>query len=152
MVQEIYQIGKCDTLDDLKDQLNSVLFEMSKRFIDVVGFHDIINKDGFDFTLDDFTTNGEWQVMDISNIVPEEAKAVIFGLTITDGAAGNYFEIRSYKSDSNYNTFKATTNVVDQPIGVEGFITLSNGRRFEYRGTNTTFSAINLILRGYWIW
>jgi len=154
---EIYQVqqvteNSVEALQQLVKELNKQLLEISQRLMPVPRIHWRTDLDTYDFVLADFTTDGNWRELDLSDILPSNAQAIVIYCHVQDNAAGNSIEFRSFYDTTDIISVEATTNVANQPLDTEGMIDVSERKVIKYKGTNTTFSAINFAIRGYWYW
>jgi len=103
----------------------------------------------YDFTVGDFTCDGNWHDLDLSSIVPSGATCVDLKIVVMDDAAGSYFAIRENGNTNSRNSLSTTTFVADIRNYVSGSIKCDENRIIEYMTTNTTFSNIDFLVRGW---
>jgi hypothetical protein len=99
----------------------------------------------------DFTTDGTWVDLDLSAIVPTGATRVKFRITIQDGSVNQVMQFRENGNSNAINRDEIRTQVADLDISDTFTIDLDANRIIEYKGTNTTFTKIALVVRGWYI-
>jgi hypothetical protein len=105
----------------------------------------------WDYGVGNFTTDATWRDLDLSSIVPSGAKAVLMHLSLNDGAVGS--EMR-FRKNGNSNTFAMSrifTQIADVSVDQDLIVACDSNRVIEYYGSNLTFTAINLAIKGWWI-
>lgn len=103
----------------------------------------------FDWSLLDLTIDGNWHDLDCSGIVPEGAKFIWFRLYLIDDVTGSWFQMRKKGNSNVYNTLTVLTQAANIPIEAQGFVACDENRMVQYRATNTTFTMIYLLVRGW---
>jgi len=104
----------------------------------------------WNFTLADFTTDGNWHELDLSGIIPANAKAAALSLMVADDVVNSSVRLRRPGQTYDYNCSEIVTMVADTPI-VGDFVTaLSDNRKIEYRTSPVTFNGIILTVKGWW--
>lgn len=106
----------------------------------------------YDFDKTSFTTDGTWKVngLDLSAIVPAGAKAVHLLLEIADDAADSFFSLRRDAVNVG-NKITVTTQVANIYNMQHAFLNVDTDRKFDYAGSNLTFSAIFVYVLGWYI-
>ncbi len=108
----------------------------------------------YDFTLTDFTTDGNWKTganaLDLSGIVDVDAKAVLVNVSIQDGSINQHIQLRESGNSNAYNKSIVRTQVSNQTIDMDMIIGYNSDQKIEYQGANTTFTGINMVVRGWW--
>lgn len=106
---------------------------------------------GYDFSLPIFTTDGDWHTLSLSAIVPTGAKIVHInlGLESPTSAARAYF--RNSAFNSAYNALKSRIQAPNTRYMAEGLITLDANRCLEYELEPTTWTRIDLCVRGWFV-
>jgi hypothetical protein len=97
-----------------------------------------------DFVVGDFTTDGNYHDLDLSTIVPANAKEVIISVEVRDDLAQQAVVIKKkgYMSDTTSPSIKtqvANVSIADffrVPIGSDGIV--------EYLISNTTWTSISV--------
>ena len=103
-----------------------------------------------DFTVTDFTTDDTWNDLDVSSIVPAGAVAIVFNVLIADGVASSQFAFRKNGNINERNRGRVYTQVPNVNIVSDLIIACDANRVVEYKGSNLTFTVINVIIRGWW--
>ena len=106
----------------------------------------------FDFTLASLITDGDYHDLDLSSIVPEAGANHLVHLRfqIMDNAAGMIFFLREKGNSNPYNSLAAATIVADTYTFFDGFVMLDANRKVEYWASNTTWTGIYILVRGWW--
>lgn len=115
------------------------------------GYVDRGDPAAYDWTVGNFTTDGTWYDLDCSSIVPAGAKAIQFRLNLTDDLINQYFQLRENGNTDVVNTLTLYINVAGYIVNCDGIVTCDLNRVVEYRASNTTFTAINLVIKGWFI-
>jgi hypothetical protein len=136
-------------LKQLVQELNQHLFTLSQR--PVPYYTHLPNAAHYDFILTDFITDNQWHALELSSILPTQAKLAHIFSVINDDAT-SFIAIQAYDEQDEYNRFANRISVADIPSYAEGILDVSNSKRLRYRASNTTFTTIGLKIRGYWSW
>lgn len=140
------------TQENLVEEVNRALTYITKALEDIRSYEDRGDTENFDFTLSDFTTDGEDYDLDLSNILPEGAKAVIFRVRVKDGAVDSIVTFRPFGySSSTKHGYVIRTIVVDDFNEALFIVPLNSKRILKYNGTNLTFTNIDLVVTGWFI-
>ena len=109
------------------------------------------NVTGWDKQIGTFTADGTWKVngLDLSGIVPADAKAVALTITLADDAAGSIFFIRRAAADQE--SLSGRTQVANIAIDYQGIIAIDSDRLLDYKLTNLVYTIINVAVVGWWI-
>ena len=103
-----------------------------------------------DFSVGDFTTDGTWRDLDLSSIVPEGAIAVAISLRLIDNAVDSEFQLRKNGNSNARNRSVVATQIANVSIWADMIVACDSNRIIEYMGTNTSFSTINIVVKGWW--
>jgi hypothetical protein len=105
----------------------------------------------YDYTLGSFTTDMSWRDLDLSAIVPTGAFAVLLKTQLEDDAADSVIQYRT----NGYSNIITASTVRTQVAGInaekDSIVFMDANRVIEYRATNTTFTAINVVVIGWWL-
>ena len=153
--EQVGELYKLD-IDPLNEKLRTIqrLFDylMNNRLES--SFVSRGNPTAYDFTLSDFTTDGTWKIgssaLDLSSIVDSDAKAVLLNIAIIDDAINKSLILRKSGSDNNYSQGVITTQVANQIIYSDVVIEYNSDQKIEYQCSNTTFSGIYVVVKGWW--
>jgi len=116
-----------------------------------INFVDRGDPAAWDFSVGNLTTDGDYHDLDLSGILPEGAIAVVLGAYVSDDAAASYVLFREKGNNNGYNTFGIYTQVAGIAVQGEGHIRCDANRAIQYRASNTTFTNISLLVRGWFI-
>jgi len=105
----------------------------------------------YDFAVGDFTTDGTWNDLDLSGIVPAGAKAVHLFMVLVDDAAGSLLLFRKKGNTSIFNVAGGSTQVVGVDFDCDIIVSCDANRVIGYYGSNLAFTTINLVVKGWWI-
>ena len=103
----------------------------------------------YDFYRDDFTIDGSFHELDLSEIVPEGAKSVLIsvqGTASTDNAFA-FFAKPPGTGNENIGTLILPTRL--ELIVVNISVALSDDRKISYRIDSTTWYNLQLIIRAW---
>ena len=103
-----------------------------------------------DFTLADLTTDDTWNDLDLSAVIPPEAKVVFIYVVVIDDAVNSRFQIRRNGNTNGQVAPGVLTQVTNQAITGTLFVSVGEDGIIEYNATNTTFTAISIIIQGWW--
>jgi hypothetical protein len=104
-----------------------------------------------DYAVGALTTDGNWNDLDLSSIVPAGAVAVKLLATIQDDAVGNKVDFRENGNSNAYNLESPKTIVAGTDHTYSLTVFCDSSRVIEYRASNTTWTKINLTVQGWWI-
>lgn len=102
-----------------------------------------------DFSVGDFITDESWHDLDLSAIVPAGAPTVFMALEVEDGQAENYIKFRKKGNTNSENVQEIRTQVAGIRNTMTGLVSLDTDRKLEYMTTATTWTRINLTVRGW---
>ena len=119
--------------------------------INTIGFVDRGNLAANDFDQTGLTTNGVWQDLDLSSIIPVGTKSVYLRVLILDDVANSYLFLKNKDYADDVNSVGLYTPAAN--IGVIGTyqITVDSNRKIQYLGANLTFTSINITVVGWWL-
>lgn len=103
----------------------------------------------YDWETGDLTLDGNWHELDCSGIVPEGAKAIHFKVVVQDDADGNGFQIGKNDNSNRLNTLLAISVATNVTQAADGLVTCDNSKKVEYKATNTTWTLVQLLIRGW---
>jgi hypothetical protein len=102
-----------------------------------------------DWTVGNFTTDYTWRDLDCSSIVPAGATAIHFRVSLDDGVVGSLFQLRENGNSNTRNLTLQRIQVANKYIDADMWCSCDSNRVVEYRGSNVTFSAIDVTIRGW---
>lgn len=103
-----------------------------------------------DFDKTDFTADATYRDLDLSGIVPEGAKAVVFLLYIDNALVGSPARFRTAGNANEVNTAQASTQVAGIPLVVDLVCPLSAARHIEYYFRAVVWINIFFTVKGWW--
>ena len=105
----------------------------------------------FDFTLSDFTTDGNWHSTDLSTIIsPSNVKVVLMRFQIESAEANKSVRLRTTGSNNEISVSEAVTQVINIPIILEAMIPLTSDKFIEYSIPSADYTNLNLVVKGWW--
>lgn len=132
------------------------LIDIVKAWIEAQGylltsFVDRGDPAAYDFTKLTLTSDGTWHVMDLSAIVPAGAKAVTLRSDLWNADVGIHLRMRTLGNTNLYNVSSAITQVAGIIIYNDHIIPLDTDRKIEYIMPSTTWIAVNITVKGWWL-
>ena len=114
--------------------------------------HDIYEDRGdpaaSDFAVGDLTTDAAWHDLDLSAIVPVNAKAVILYVQIQAPAQGSIY-FRKNGNVNAVNISRAFIQVANIPIAFDFVVPLDQNRVVEYTATNIAWNTVTIAIKGW---
>lgn len=98
-----------------------------------------------------FTTDGNWNDLDLSAIVPAGATQIHLNVFIEDENVNSYLRFREKGNSNARNVLETRTIVADLRHHLDGLVSCDANRVIQYQATNTTFTNIGLVVRGWLI-
>ncbi len=114
------------------------------------GFIDRGDPAGFDWDAGDLTKDGAWHDLDVSAIVPVEARAVLIKAYLRDNLVGSSVNFRRHDNANNINTVALLTQVSVVWITADCIIPIDTDQTIEYNIT-AGLDSIYLSVRGWWL-
>jgi hypothetical protein len=105
----------------------------------------------YDVQLGALTTDATYRDLDLSSVVPVGGIAVHISAIFTDDAVGNILAFRENGNSNTYNILIGRTQVADVASYIDGIVRLDANRVIEYYASNTTWTSINILVRGWFI-
>jgi hypothetical protein len=97
-------------------------------------------------------TDGSTYTIDVSDIVPLGAFAILMKVEMEDDDIGNVFQMTDSIRGSYIAGFHMYTVVSNQAITDEQVVLIDpDKRRLKYHATNTTWSKLNVLIKGWYI-
>lgn len=103
-----------------------------------------------DFTLPDFTTNLAWHDLDLSGIIPADAKGVCVRLNLKANVTNAYIFFRKKGNVNDINMSILRTQVVNLSIDNDTVISLDENRIVEYKASNVNWVVIDFVVKNWW--
>jgi len=107
--------------------------------------------DAYDFEVGDFTTDENWYDLDLSAIVPPNTTLVHLRIWVQNTTANQNFVLRKNGNTNSYNCIKLTTQNADIPFALDLWCPVDSNRVIEYFASNSTWTNINIVIRGWLI-
>ena len=108
------------------------------------------NPSGNDFEIGNFTTDGNWYDLDLSSLVPAGAVAVHLYVGLTDDNTAWNLKFRK-NGETGQNVAAPQCHIANVDQKQECIVALDSGRIIEYRAPAIVITAINIIVRGWWL-
>jgi len=106
----------------------------------------------FDFDANDFVTDGiNWYELDLSSIVPSNAKRVEFNMIINHTVADKDFQFRQKGNVNTKNRCFRYLQVANQAMGWEGAVPIGSDGIIEYKASGGIWTEAFFVVRGWWI-
>lgn len=109
------------------------------------------NPSAWDFQVGVLTTNGNRQDLNLSGIVPAGATAIHMLSIFKDGDIDMYFAFYTKSVTNPFNVLLRRTLVADLDHNLDGIIACDSDRIIQYAGSNTTFTRIDILVRGWFV-
>ncbi len=105
----------------------------------------------FDFDKDDLTADADWHELDLSAIIPENAKLVHITGNINYGVVAKHFAMRH----TGYAEWTTINRVQTQVAGVTNFfefsVKLDSNRKIEYILSDVAWTTVDFSIQGWWL-
>lgn len=105
----------------------------------------------YDYEKTDFTTDGTWHELDLSSIVPENAKGVTLALRIRTSTINRAASFRRAGQAQPFNSARFTTQVADQVFTGDIIVAVDANRKIEYNFSNITWDLIYVTVKNWWM-
>ncbi len=103
----------------------------------------------FDFQLGDFTQDGTWHQLDLSSIIPRNAKLILIKMLYAAPAAGRFFGLRVYGETYAYNNWGIVTPVGGGQHENNFEIPITGEQSIEYYLPAAGSTTANLVIQGW---
>lgn len=103
----------------------------------------------FDFGLPYFITDGNWNDLDLSSILPKGNIFLYFLIILKDDAVNSLMEFRKKGNSNSINITALRTQVADILVDMNSCVICDSNRLIEYRCTNTTWHTIGFVVLGW---
>ncbi len=104
----------------------------------------------YDFTLTDFTTDGNWHDLDLSGIIPATARALLFEVEIDNNVSNKHAIFKKYGQTNDINHFDAETKLATPHESYMGILAVDGNRKISYKIDSSGWSDFDFIVRGWW--
>ncbi|MHC4867810.1 MAG: hypothetical protein ACYTEX_27380 [Planctomycetota bacterium] len=105
---------------------------------------------GCDWAKGDLVTDGTWNTLDLSAIIPTGTEAVILRVDVQDDSnAGSWIQLQKNKARYNGELAFVVAPVAGQQNQQQVIVQVKSDRTIRYRTNNTTFEVLSLVVQGY---
>ena len=104
-----------------------------------------------DFAIGDLVLDGAWHELDLSGIVPENAKCVNLKVNIRDIAINKRFDVRAKGQVNLQNVLSLWTQTANVRLGGVFPVNISSDRVIEYRAQVAAWTLVFLNVNGWWL-
>lgn len=104
----------------------------------------------FDFVAVNFTKDNAWHDLDLSGIVPANARCANLYLVIRATAIHKQIQFRSKDVTAEINKSTNWTQVANIRIGYPTSVAVDSDRVIQYKVFDATFNLINFVVSGWW--
>lgn len=112
-------------------------------------YNDRGDPSAYDFTLANLTTDGTWRDLDLSAIVPAGTKAVLLLINVWDDKSNTDLYLKEKGNSNAYNASRINTQIANVSILNDAIVACDDNRKIQYYAENTTWTALNLVVRGW---
>lgn len=133
----------------LNAEFDNLYVKLQSLRVDV-GYHDRGDPSAYDFTQATLITDATWRDMDLSSIVPSDAKTVLLNVSITDDAVSSWLTFRKNGNTNNINNGIIFTQVANVQIVQDVIVACDTSQIIEYIGANLAFTSIDISVKGWW--
>lgn len=102
-----------------------------------------------DWTVGDFTTDGNWHDLDCSSVVPAGANFIGFLIILIDDAVTTSLKLRKNGNSNTGNVAVLYTQVVNTVNSAILWIPCDTNRVVEYQTPNLTITTLNVTIIGW---
>lgn len=132
------------------------LIDIVKEWIQAQGYltHSFVDRGDpgpQDFETENFTTDGAWHDLDLSDIIPAGTKAVALRIGIMDNEIGSYIQLRTKGNTFTTNSSGFETQIADIAIAGDFIQHPDSSRLLQYRTINRVFTLIQITVKGWWL-
>lgn len=107
-----------------------------------------------DYTLDDVSVDGSWHELDISEIVPTAAKAVLFTSYLRTDSLDGFFKIRRHGNSDEQNSSTLLTEAANVLNWADLASPIDTDRKIDYQFPSfylATVTDFKLVIKGWWL-
>jgi len=101
------------------------------------------------YTQANLTTDNTWRDLDLSALIPKDAKAVLLYVKLTDDAAGSELSFRENGNFAAINISTIATQVANVSVYADLIVFADTTGKIEYRGSNLAFTNISVVVKGW---
>jgi len=104
-----------------------------------------------DFTQATIYMDGAAHDLNLSNIIPLGAKAVLFRVSLNDDETGTLLYFYKKGNTNSFNISVIRTIVAGLWHDRDGIVAVSSDRKISYYGSNRVVDGITFVVKGWWI-
>lgn len=104
----------------------------------------------YDFAVGDLTTDGNWNQLDLSTIIPSGTKLVIISASLNDDTIGD-IKFRTNGNSNGINVGTIKHHIATEEDINEILVKPDSNQIIQYNATNKTWTQINIIIRGWFV-
>ena len=148
-----WELDIARAIQSLIDDLRLIMNGLNTELITTYGFfHDrgLVTAADFSLAGTPLVTDATWRNIDISSIVPVDTKAVLCRVTVEDNATMSIFYLKNNTGATDLNVSQITTQVANIALQMDCIVPVGSDRILKYWGTNTTFTDITILIKGWW--
>lgn len=135
----------------IKNSTPAVELDVTGEINSTYGFyHDRGDPAAHDYTQATLTTDGSWNNLDLSGIVPAGAKTVLLRVILRDGAIGQSLAFRKNGNANTVNAAEVVNQVANINLDTDVMVSCDTDRVIEYNGSNVVWDVIRMTVRGWW--
>ena len=140
-----------EQLTDFSDESLPILNNELKKIDDKVSnkIADEGDSSAVDFTASNLTTDATWRDLDLSTKIPKGVKWVILQVEVKDDATASELSFRKNGYYNTVNIGRIATQVANVSNYGDIVVQVDKDGKIEYKGSNLTFTTINITIRGY---
>lgn len=105
---------------------------------------------GYDWITFDFPVAGTWYDLDLTAIVPEHAKAVLFRIVLRSTAAGNYCAVRRKGYTQNKVASYVDVSVANMYEREDIIVGIDTDRIVQAVKQQAQINAMLIVVKGWW--
>jgi hypothetical protein len=104
-----------------------------------------------DFAVGDLTTDGTWNDLDLSSIVPEDAIAVILNVVVKDAdGVGSNISFRKNGNSNTVNIASVQTQVANLNNDAQRTVFCDTDTKIEYKADDVSWTTISITVSGWY--
>lgn len=115
-----------------------------------VGYEDRGSTTGYDFTQATLTQDTQWNELDLSTIVPENAKAVNIHFRASDATVGRILYVRPHGDTTNTGTCTIRNQVSGVSVGGYFVTGVDSDQKIDYKSNAPGYTTVNFLIKGWW--
>lgn len=137
--------------DEWIDIIAGINFSYKKKVADGLKFVNRGDPASEDFGLGDFTFDDAYHDLDLSGIIPEGVKVVLFTIEMNTAASRQRVAFMKKGQINTLNIAYALTQVANMPIVHDLFVVPDSSRFIEYQGSSGVWNTLSMTIRGWFV-